>query len=419
MPPHKRGEHASAPQAIAAQMYQLLSDQTGQVGQPSFQSVVAAFTDMPGIIPALGFPDSVTSADVSTGASLLSNMSQSFHTTLQSNGPRFAAARSIAESTASTMYGPDINLASMNRITGMSSAVFKKGGALQAANAESAPSQSATSIPVTRTHVYPLLTIFEWYHGPECVEVEIDKQSKKVYKRKKFTLPNETILDLTCEHRIRYCPLEELAASYMESATHAAIMQGDPLLKLNIKTAQECICDCIKECTVLECICPVCTGHKFRLEAWDKMRNDARKTEPNCACPQCLHGTKWRSASLNTSAWREASTCGKTLFVDLENPADGSTPRFNHLRCSLLPKKMSNKRKRELGIPDDDTRLDHYPPYAGDPCSHCGWESFAPANCPIEMSDTPCTWTELQEKGPNGEAIYCDYVGTRKELFKN
>jgi hypothetical protein len=275
---------------------------------------------------------------------------------------------------------------------------------------------ASSSVPVTHVHVYPVDKCHEWFHGPECRKVEIDKQTKRMYKRKLFTLPNGTTLHLHCEHRIRYCSKSELAESYMESEQHRLIMASDPELKFSIRTAKECICDCIKECAVLECICPVCTGFRYKLVAWDEMRNEARKTE-TCVCPQCMEGTQWRNASKNPSAYREASTCGKVDHPDLANPANGVIPRFNKLQCSLLPKVMSKKRKRETGAADGVP--DFYPPCAGGPCDMCGWDSFSPVYCTVEMSDSKnCTWFELQvDKGPKGEAVYCKKTGTRRELL--
>ena len=104
-------------------------------------------------------------------------------------------------------------------------------------------------------------------------------------------------------------------------------------------------------------------------------------------------------------------------YPDFENPSDGITPEFNQLRCSLLPKQMSQQRRRETRAAAGD--IDWYPPYAGGPCPNCGWDSFAPSNCSVEMrDDIDCTWTELQrDMGPNGEALYCDVTGTRRKLL--
>ena len=111
-----------------------------------------------------------------------------------------------------------------------------------------------------------------------------------------------------------------------------------------MRTAQECICDCIKETKKFEMICPVFNGFKYLIEAWEKMRTDARRNGESCSCPECVPGSKWISGSQNLSSWRQSSTCGKIPHPDLENPADGVTPYFCRLQCSLLPKEKSAKR---------------------------------------------------------------------------
>ena len=78
-----------------------------------------------------------------------------------------------------------------------------------------------------------------------------------------------------------------------------------------------------------------------------KMRTDVRRNGESCSCSECVPGSKWFLASQNLSSWRQSSTCGKIPHLDLENPADGVTPHFCRLQCSLLPKEKSAKRKRE------------------------------------------------------------------------
>lgn len=124
-------------------------------------------------------------------------------------------------------------------------------------------------------------------------------------------------------------------------------------------------------------------------------------------------------ASKNISAWRRSLTCGKVPHPDLENPADGKTPEFCKLTCSLLRKEKTKKRKRDTQGTPEENKPDYYPPFAGEPCPNCGWDNFAPLACPVEMSDKLCTWTEKQaEKGPRGEDVYADKTGTRKELLE-
>ena len=131
-----------------------------------------------------------------------------------------------------------------------------------------------------------------------------------MYKRKLFTLPYGSTIHLDCEHRIRYCPKHELAESYMKSEQHRMIMAADAELKFSVRTAQECICDCIKECKVLECICPVCTGFRYYLTAWHEIRTEARKTDV-CACLECIEGSPWRRALENHHATERHLLVGK------------------------------------------------------------------------------------------------------------
>jgi len=413
--PRRTGDHAQASQTAAEEMREVMLRHTAS-GACTEEQALAAFVCTPDVSALLGFPYGTSLVDIRTGAQMLGNMKEYFDGALSTNGTRYAGQRQVAEATSSAIFSPGLNTASVRRMSGISTDVLKKGGTLRKHNESTSSTLLASSIPVVHEHVYPLLEVHKWYHGSECSKVEFDKQTKRKYKRKLFELPNGTSISLDCEHRIRYCSKEELARLYMESEQHRRIMESDPSLKFSVKTAQECICTCINECKKLECICPICTGFRYKLQAWDKVRKVARKTEV-CICPECVEGSKWFSASENSSAWRAASTCGKVSHSDLENPEDGMTPMLNQLRCSLLPKRMTSQRKRELGAADGAS--DWYPPYAGAPCSLCGWSAFAPASCSVEMSDAPCAWVELQkDKGPNGEAVYCEKTGTRRELLQ-
>ena len=84
---------------------------------------------------------------------------------------------------------------------------------------------------------------------------------------------------------------KELAESYMEYKCRKDIMAEDPKRKITMKTAQECICDCTKECSVRECICPICTGFSTKLEAWESMRVKARKDCEICDCAEFYEGS--------------------------------------------------------------------------------------------------------------------------------
>ena len=310
---------------------------------------MAAFMDMPGVSHALGFPEECNSVDVLTGATILSNVKTYFEGSLSTTGPRFTEQRRVAQGVASSIYGDSLNMRSVTRLTGISSKLLKSGGKLRLMNYSSNAPTLKSSLPLSRSHSYPLEKVHDWFHTPNCSKVSLDKSLKVVYKRRNFTLPNDHELKLNCERRTRFAPKRELAESYMVSEQHRAIMEEDPMLSINVKTVQQCICPCIKECKVRECICPVCTGHRYLLEGWEEMRKEARKSE-TCDCLQCVDGSPWRNASSSPSAYRRASTCGKVPYPDIDNPCDGVTPEFNQLRCSLLDARLELQQV-STGIP--------------------------------------------------------------------
>jgi hypothetical protein len=78
-----------------------------------------------------------------------------------------------------------------------------------------------------------------------AAKVEINKQTKRQYQRKKFSLPDGEVIDLKCEHRIRYCSKEQLAQDFMESVLFKELSGLGQ--SIGLKKAQECICACIKE----------------------------------------------------------------------------------------------------------------------------------------------------------------------------
>jgi hypothetical protein len=418
MPP-KIGSHSKAAEDVADLLFDQLSKVTGSKGQPSFESCVLAFVDKPGIATALGFPDDTNSVDIQNGARILCNIKDTVSTTLSTSGPRHTEKKRIIESISSAITGDNVtNLASIARITGISADILRRGKKLRDENKSANASSVASCIPINYTHAYPLEQVHEWYHTHACTNVMLDKSEKKHYKRKLFKLPNEMSIKLSCEPRILLTSREELAQSYLDSDQHKRLLQEDGRRSLCVRTAQACICDCIKEAKNSEMICPICIGFKYLIDAWEKMRTDARRNGESCSCSECVPGSKWFLASQNLSSWRQSSTCGKIPHRDLENPADGITPHFCRLQCSLMPKEKSAKRKRETEGTPDFLLPDYYPPYAGEACKLCGWANFAPGNCTVEMSDKPCKWMEKQgELGPRGEDIYDWKFGTRKELI--
>jgi hypothetical protein len=134
--------------------------------------------DMPGVSHALGFPEECTSVDVLTGATILSNVKRYFEGSLSTNGPRFSEQRRVAEGVASSIFGDSLNMRSVTRLTGISSKVFKRGGKLRYKNDSSNASCLKSSLPLSRSHSYPLERVHDWFHTPNCSKVSLDKSLK-------------------------------------------------------------------------------------------------------------------------------------------------------------------------------------------------------------------------------------------------
>jgi len=157
-------------------------------------------------------------------------------------------------------------------------------------------------------------------------------------------------------------------------------------------------------------MCPYCSGFRYKLEAWESFRS-ALKCTDSCSCAPCQDlESPWMQASKSPSHYRAAMTCGKVEHHGLELPSSPDViPKFVRLGCSLLPK------TRKVGSTDKSYTYPEHIPL----CTECGWDAVAPTDCPVDMSDKPVTWTEKQEgKGPNGEAVYCDKTGPRRELLE-
>ena len=94
------------------------------------------------------------------------------------------------------------------------------------------------------TSIHPRLT--RRYHTAACAKVEINKQTKQEYRRKKFVLPDGEQIDLKCEHRVRYCSKEQLAQDFLDLDL-CKELTASGACSIGLKKAQECICPCIKE----------------------------------------------------------------------------------------------------------------------------------------------------------------------------
>ena len=455
MPPKGRRELSAPAHATASQAYQLIA--TFAANDPElFAETIRALMDCPNVVRALGFPGS-SHLDTDAASAMMAAVRSSFAGRLSTGGSRHAAEREQAQSIAAAMYTPSVSRERALSLAGIPRLSWQAGATLSAANDAAARGAQRSTLGITehQDHV-PWKKVWEWYHTSASL-VEINKQTKRQYQRKIFKLPDGKPLRLRCEHRIRFCSTEGLAKSFCESDLHKELTREG--YSISERSAQACICPCIKEVRlslalararsrsrsrllslsthslflsspslplslphpnphlstdsqvqIKECTCPYCSGFRYKLEAWERFRNALKCTE-ECSCAECQDlNSPWRLASKSPSHYRAAMTCGKVPHEGVALPSTpGVVPVFVPLACSLLPKtrKMDGK-----DVPYT------YPEHI-EKCPKCGWESVAPTDCPVDMSEDPVTWTEKQEgMGPNGESVYCDKTGTRRELLE-
>lgn len=398
MPPRLQSHSLHATQ-VAAELMKVLEDQT-QPNSKVREDAVFAFLDEPGIFAKLKMPCGCGSKDIPVAGQILSNMSESMNGVLNCNGKRSLSMRTTVESTASVIISGDMNFAAVTRLTGISPTMLEKGEELKKQNASSGAEDYQAVTDSKKVVTYPYSKIHEWFHN-QCSMVTPNKNTKREYTKKTIDLPNGEKKVLTCDFKVRYGSENELAMEYLESQQHKDIMFGNPRLKLCLSNILKCICPCIKPCAPDECICPCCTQMTYYCEAVHKMRKQARDNNETCSCVECKEGTKWSDASQNISACRASFTCGKKQYPHLKNPASNEIPQFAELKCSLLP-----------------TTTGHHPPCC-EPCGRCGWDNVAPKNCPVQMNNDECYWTEKEKKaGPRGEDVYTKQQGTRKQLIE-
>lgn len=263
---------------IANEMYTKLEE--GTENDPElFNSTVQTFVEMKGIAPAIGFQSETTAQDLWTISGIITNIRHAFEGILRSVGVRFAGQRSIAQSTASVCYSKNLQQKSVTKVTGIPTGLWKDGGRLAEMNGSCSKAKVQASIPLSRhKDAIPWESVWEWFHSDDCAKVIEDKQTKRRYTRKKFTLPDhaQTTLNLNCAHRVRsecfsmllfikhqpsfgpqvrFCSSEELAVAFTESEFCKKMLQDLGKESISLPRVQACICSCIKECKRKEVIC--------------------------------------------------------------------------------------------------------------------------------------------------------------------
>ena len=209
-----------------------------------FNEACLACTDQPGFLSALGIPGTGYK-DMQAAATLLAMSRKTFAGRLSTSGSRSEGARQQAQSIAAGLHSAEVSVERAQTIAGIPRMTWEAGGRLAEKNdgASSAAQKSTLGITEHKDHV-PWENVWDWYHTDSPL-VEINKQTKRQYTRKKFQLPDGKELSLTCELRTRSCGKEELARSFCQSDLHARLTQQG--YSISERGAQACICDCIKE----------------------------------------------------------------------------------------------------------------------------------------------------------------------------
>ena len=195
----------SVANSLANKMYTTLEEGT-QNDPDLFNSTVHTFAEMKGIAPAMGFEPDTTAQDLWTISQIFASIKRAFQGILKSIGTRFTGQRSVAQSTASVCYTKDLSQECVTKVTGIPKGLWRDGGRLAAMNECCGSAHISASIPLAgNKDAIPWLSIWKWFHSEECNKVIEDKQTKRRYTRKKFTLPDhaKTTLELNCVHRVR------------------------------------------------------------------------------------------------------------------------------------------------------------------------------------------------------------------------
>ena len=198
-------DHSTIADGLANQMYTTLEEGTTDDSN-LFSTTVQKFVELPKIAPALGFERDTSAQDIWTISRIIGSIKSAFLGILKTIGPRYLGQRAVAQSTASVCFTEDVPQKCVTKVTGIPETLWKQGGCLADRNACAGCAEMESSIPLSEhADRIPWKVIWEWFHSDDCIKVTEDKQTKRRYSKKKFTLPDyrKTTLQLDCVHRVR------------------------------------------------------------------------------------------------------------------------------------------------------------------------------------------------------------------------
>jgi len=189
--------------------------------------------------------------------------------------------------------------------------------------------------------------------------------------------------------------LQQLSDEYLESLTHRHIVASNPMLGINPSTIQGCICPCIKEDTIVECACPICTGFECALKGLQIGMARARR---HSQCEGCM---EWAMALRDPHEFSAAIMCHKQELEGYELKS-GKKLILRQLSCCLNARLGSTS-----------------------PCSSCGIDKFLPTCSCLsrESLSMVVTWLKQQPtlEGKNHDIVkdrFRDYTGTLGEVLE-
>lgn len=246
MPPKGRRELSEPARTTASEAYKLIASFAAGDSE-QFAETIRALMDCRGVVQALGIPGT-SHLDTDAVSSMLASARLTFAGRLSTSGTRFASEREQAQSIAAALYSSDVSRDRARDLVGISRETWEGGAKLATANNVAAQGEQRSTLGIAEHHDHvPWHEVHEWYHTSTPL-VEINKQTKRQYQRKNFTLPDGKVIPLTCEHRVRSCTAEGLAQEFLGSDLYKRLAgQG---YSIGERSAQACICDCIKEVVV-------------------------------------------------------------------------------------------------------------------------------------------------------------------------
>jgi hypothetical protein len=177
--------------------------------------------------------------------------------------------------------------------------------------------------------------LVEYFHF-KCSLVEPDKERAFKYTRKTAVIRGQQ-RKIMCHRKLLLGTRQEAA----EEAKRSSIVQewearnNEPL---SLAVIQSCICACIRQATVRQCVCKYCTSMSYRLTAWNTLRDSWHQQRAGgCKCPGCMdpnRRARFRKASKSSEEFMSQVCCEKESWPGCEYPhTPGVVPEFFPLRC--------------------------------------------------------------------------------------